>query len=243
MFETKTMNPFIKTVAKSSPASNVKVVTKGGIAAKIFYFFIINLAGVAIEMSGIIPASANIFISIATLVFVIINGIVCTKNPKATPIFGTIYSLLQGYVIGWVASDYAQYYDGIVPIALGITGVVVFSMLLLYSTGVIKVGHKFRSVVSTLFLTVIITGIIAFVSSLFTPTIVNVLYGNGPIGLIFAIISALIMTLHLAIDFDNISKAVNGGAEKMYEWTLAMGLVTTILMLFLRILEILGRAR
>ncbi len=239
----KTMNPYFKAVSKSKRSVGGKVVTKAGVCAKIFYFFIVNFVGVGLYFADIIPTQYLMYVSIGGFVLMLISSIISATNPKATPIFGTLYSLVQGFIISWAASYYATAYDGIVFIAAIITAVVVFSMLLLYTFGVIKVGHRFRSVVSSLFLVIIFVSLITMVSSFFTPTLTNLFYGNGITGTIYALVCTLVFVLHLAVDFDNISNAINYRSEKIYEWSLAMGLVTTILMLFLRILELLSRSR
>ncbi len=238
----KTMNPYFRAVSKSSRASSSNAVTRGGVCAKIFYFFLINFVGIGIYLANLIPKEYESLVAIVGLVVMLITSFVAA-NPKATPIFGTIYSVIQGYLIAWVSVSYATAYEGIVPIAALITGVVVFSMLLLYTFGVIKVGHRFRTILSSMFLVIIFVSLITILSSFFTPTLTNLFYGNGITGTIYAVVCTLVFVLHLAVDFDNISNAINYRAEKMYEWSLAMGLVTTILMLFLRILELLARTK
>ncbi len=239
----RSMNPYFRAVSKSRRSSSAKSVTKAGVCAKIFYFFFVNFVGMGLYLADIIPAQYLMYVSIGGFALMLISSIISATSPKSTPIFGTLYSLIQGFVISWAASYYATAYDGIVFIAAIITAVVVFSMLLLYTFGVIKVGHRFRSVVSSLFLVIIFVSLITMISSFFTPTLANLFYGNGITGTIYALVCTLVFVLHLAVDFDNISNAINYRAEKMYEWSLAMGLVTTILMLFLRILELLARSR
>ena len=81
-------------------------------------------------------------------------------------------------------------------------------MLLLYCTGIIKVGQKFKAVVSTLFLASIVAGLLVFISSFFTDSISSIVYGNGWIGIGISAASVLIASLHLAVDFDNIAQGV-----------------------------------
>ncbi len=237
----KTKNPYFKAVLNKGPSAGDRVVTKGGVCAKILYFFLVNFAGVAVYMAGVIPQSLQIPIAIGGLIVMLILSIVTAASPKSVPFFGTIYSVIQGYLIAWAAAMYASEYYGIVPLAAVITAAVVLVMLVLYASGIVKVGHRFRGVVSGMFLVIIVVAGITFVSSFFTPMLANALYGDGPIGLIFSVICTLVFVLHLAIDFDNISYAIENRSDKIYEWALAMGLVTTILMLFLRILELLSR--
>ncbi len=238
----KTMNPFFNMVSKVGKSTNSKTVTKLGVCAKVFYFLILNIIGILAEFY-LVPNNISFMVSIASFILMFVMLLICVKSPSSTPISGSIYSLLQGLAIGWAVTTYASLYDGIIIIALGVTGVVVLSMLMLYACGVITVGHKFRTAISSMFLTIILISLITFISSFFTPVISNTLYGDGIIGTVYALVCTLIITLHLAIDFDNIAKAVEMRSDKMYEWPLAMGLATTIVMLFLRILELISRAK
>jgi uncharacterized YccA/Bax inhibitor family protein len=47
----------------------------------------------------------------------------------------------------------------------------------------------------------------------------------------------------LTLDFDNIQKAIDSGAPVAWGWTLAIGLVITLVWLYLEILRLLGRLR
>ena len=136
---------------------------------------------------------------------------------------------------------YSKMYSGIVPIALIVTLGVIATMLFLYTSRIIKVGHRFRAILTTLFFSSFLISIIVFISSFFTNALTAIFWGNGPIGIGFSIIFVLISAFYLVIDFDNITNAVNNRCDKSYEWILAFGLVVTILILFVRILSLLAR--
>lgn len=69
-----------------------------------------------------------------------------------TPITGTLYTLSQGILIAAISVFYNGAYSGLIMWATVITLVIVFTMLLLYTSGKIKATEKFKSVTLALLL-------------------------------------------------------------------------------------------
>ncbi|MEG1706782.1 MAG: Bax inhibitor-1/YccA family protein, partial [Clostridia bacterium] len=53
-------------------------------------------------------------------------------------------------------------------------------------------------------------------------------------------LSIVYATIMLYFDFENISGLVNRGMDKKYEWTVAFGLITTLIWMYIRILQLLA---
>lgn len=71
---------------------------------------------------------------------------------RTTPITGTLYTLSQGILIAAISVFYNGAYSGLIMWATVITLVIVFTMLLLYTSGKIKATEKFKSVTLALLL-------------------------------------------------------------------------------------------
>ena len=69
------------------------------------------------------------------------------------------------------------------------------------------------------------------------------LYGNGPIGIGFSVICVGLAAFNLALDFDFIERGSQSGISKRYEWVGALGLLITIVWLYIEILRLLAKLR
>lgn len=230
-------NPFFRKLQTAE--SGEKAATYSGIAVKGIWFSILTLVGVAAYFY-LPPFTNSMHMLIGTTAVAVLCPLIIFWVPSTTPVLGTVYSVVQGYLVGLVSTQYAKEYSGIVLMALGITAIVVLSLFFLYASGIIKVGHKFKAFISTLFLGSILASGIIFVSSYFFPAMKTIFYGNSMVSLIVAVVVLLITALNLISEFDHVAQTVNRRLCKKYEWQAAYGLVMTIVILFLRILRVLA---
>ena len=140
-------NPAIRRLVNYTNAEG-DTATYGGIALKSFYFVLITF--VAAAASFILIAEGVAFTSNAYLIILIaapflalICSLIASFVPRAVPVAGTLYSLLQGIFIGFVSFIY-EAYANVVFAALISTVSVLLVMSVLYFTGVIRVGSFFR---------------------------------------------------------------------------------------------------
>ena len=64
---------------------------------------------------------------------------------------------------------------------------------------------------------------------------------SGPLGIVFAVIGVLIAAALLLIDFDTIAQAVSSGVNKKYEWYCGYSLMLSVILLYLKVLQLLAR--
>ncbi len=177
-------------------------------------------------------------ISYLTLIGAVIVGfiavIVGTRSVRLSPYFAILYALSEGVVLGVVSGLYMNFYDdGIVPTAMLTTLLVVFIMLLLYTTKIIKVTQRFASVLVVSLLAVILMSVLA----IFLP------FGSG-LFYVIVILSAVLSAFFLLLDFRSIEYGVESGIDQKYGWVLSLGLLVTIVWIYvemLRLLAIFGR--
>ena len=157
------------------------------------------------------------------------------------PVTGTIYSLCQGFIISFLVFTVLQGYEYLGILALAITVVVVFSMALLYTKGIIKVNRKFHMIIFTLVAAMIGISILTFIGYLipFTRGIVSQILGNPGISFALTLISIVLASLFLISDFATIDAVVKNKYPAKYEWAAAFGLAFTILWLYVKILDLL----
>ncbi|WP_427383786.1 Bax inhibitor-1/YccA family protein [Janibacter sp. G56] len=172
-----------------------------------------------------------------------------------------LYAALEGVFVGAISQSYSNTFDGIaqsqngsitteaVPIHQGIvfqavlaTVCVFAAMLFLYKARIIKVTAKFRSVVSMMLLGYFLFALVNLVFALVTKEPFGI-GGSGLLGIGISLFAVGLASVTLMLDFDNIEQAIRSGAPEKYSWLLAMGLIVTLVWLYLEILRLLGRLR
>lgn len=166
-----------------------------------------------------------------------------------------LLAALEGVLVGSISQSYSNAFDSVagggadVPVFQGIvfqavlaTVCVFAAMLVLYKSGIIKVGQKFRAIVGMMTLGYFVFMLINLGYALLTDTPFGI-GGSGAIGIGISLLAVGLASANLAIDFDNINVAIQTGAPEKYSWVLSIGLIVTLVWLYLEILRLLGRLR
>ncbi|MCB0519634.1 MAG: Bax inhibitor-1/YccA family protein [Lewinellaceae bacterium] len=151
-----------------------------------------------------------------------------------------IYALLEGLCVGSVTAIYAAGFGGgIIFHAVTLTFALLFAMLFIYKTGIIKVTNKFRTGVVMATGAVLLVYLLSFVLGFFGIS-VPYLHQGGMIGIGISLVIIGVATLNLLLDFDNFEKGEQYGAPAYMEWFSAMGLLITLVWLYFEILRLLS---
>ena len=219
----------------SYSASYMGVATKTslllGIVAIVALYFSYRLGSIGFSggmLGGLIVAP-----------IVALIAVVVTHRVPAIAFFTTIvYALCEGVFLGVISALFAYYYGGeIVQMALMGTFGVLGGMLFLYSTGIIRVGAFFRRFMFSMLIGLIFSSLILLIVSLVSPGGFESFY-SFYVGIV--LISVIISSLYLLVDFDNVTRYVEAGAPKNMEWSLALGLVVTIVWIYIELLRFLA---
>jgi len=161
-------------------------------------------------------------------------------KPTLAKFFGPIYALAYGYAVGAISKAYETLQDGIVLQAAGATIAVFFVMLVMYRTGIIKVTPGYRKTVFAATAGIMVLYLVSFVLNLFGSGIPFI---NSPslFGIGFSVVVCAIAASNLALDFDLIERGAANKMSKDYEWVAALGLVVTLVWLYLEILRLLSK--
>ena len=133
-------------------------------------------------------------------------------------------------------------YPGIVIQAVGLTFGTLFSLLLAYKSGLIKVTQNFRMGVFAATGAIALFYLVSMVLGFFNIQI-PMIHQSGPIGIGFSLFVVGIAALNLVLDFDFIEQGAHSGAPKYMEWYGAFGLLVTLIWLYLEILRLLAKLR
>jgi len=258
----RTSNPALRRTSRASgrAVDESNRATYKGVAVKTIYFaFVALFAAVGIvaalflacaplfdETAVITEAEASRFLwilgfaLIGSVALTLIGVIGCAVSRKAVPVFGTIYALGEGLMIGVVSAFAELLVQGVVLAALVSTFVVFAVMSVLFFTGVIKVGRKFRSVLMTVLFSVVVISILFTLLALFVPAVQALLYNPAFAGIsvLVSVGMVILASLFILFDLSLIKEAVDAGLDKSYEWYGAFGLTVTLLWLYMEFLRL-----
>ena len=161
-------------------------------------------------------------------------------RPMWARILAPIYAVGEGFFLGVISKAYEGYQNGIVVQAVGATLGVFAVMLVLYRTKIIKVTDKFRRIVITATMGLMVFYLFSFILNLFGGG-VSFLHSTSLLSIGFSIFAAGLAAMNLAIDFDFIEKGVKQGLPKGMEWFAAFALVITLVWLYLELLRLLSK--
>ena len=163
-------------------------------------------------------------------------------KPHLAKFIAPVYAIAEGFFVGAISRAYENIYDGLVVQAAGMTLAVFAVMLVLYRTGVIKVTERFRKIVVTATIGVMVFYGVSMLISLFGGS-VSFLSSPSLLGIGFSVLVAGLAAFNLALDFDFIEKGSKQGLDKNFEWYAAFGLMVTIIWLYLELLRLLAKLR
>lgn len=174
-----------------------------------------------------------------------IVGLVCALvssfKPNLARFLAPVYAIAQGTAVGAISKAYNVAYDGIVIQAVGATIGVFVVMLTLYRTGIVRVTDKFRRTVIGATMGLAVFYLASWIISFFGPNLIP--SGSSTMSIGFSVLVAALAAFNLALDFDFIEQAERQGAPKHLEWFAALGLLVTLVWLYMEILRLLAKMR
>ena len=224
----------------SMPASMTGIIVKSAIyglitiAATLITYFIMNNALATGDAD-----SLNVLLILAAVAGVpmFILSLVIGFVPRSAMICGFIYTALQGILLGVMVCLIDLVLPGISLVAVLGTGIVFVVALLLNKVLEVRISSGFlRGVV------------IAFISLLLVSAIIGVIYAVNPsfaaywwLEIIISAICIILATIMLMGNLQSADAMVAGGIDKSYEWNVSFAIVTTLIYIYVEILELLIR--
>lgn len=176
--------------------------------------------------------------AIGGFILVIINIFKREYSPYIAP----AYAALEGLALGGISSIYAGLGGGIILQAVSLTLLVLFIMLFIHKTGIIPVTQQFRMGVVMATGAIMLLYLLSFILGFFGIHIPYIHQG-GTFGILFSLAVIGIASLNLLLDFDNIVKGEQYALPKYMEWFTAMGLIITLVWLYIEILRLLAKLK
>ena len=223
--------------------ADTEVMTLSGTINKSFTLIILVLAGAGITWWQFFNGSGLLQIfMIGGAIGGLIIAIVTSFNKKRSNVLAPIYAILEGFFLGGLSAYVeANFYQGIVMQAVGLTVGVFIGLLLAYKSGWIKVTQNFRLGVFAATAGIGLLYLVSFLMSMFGFGSIGFIHESGLIGIGFSLFVVVIAALNLVLDFDFIEEGVEQGAPKYMEWYAAFGLLVTLVWLYVEILRLLAK--
>lgn len=217
--------------------------TYKGITIKTSILFVLTIL-VAIGSAFALPIILNnemnlpIFIGliIGSMILAIISAIVGRLSDRLAMPFSFIYSVSMGFLLGVITALVELIVPGIGIAAVFGTLIVFAIMLLLFFTGVIRTGRVLRTILIGVFLGILALGLFTMIlrltGAIKTSEYLVLLLAIEGLYLLYAVIM-------LCFNFLEAQAVVRSGALKSAEWSVALGLMTTMAYIYLELLRIL----
>ena len=154
-----------------------------------------------------------------------------------------IYAVLEGVFLGAFSQVMEQRWPGIVMTAVIATLCTFLGMFAGYRFGVIKVTSRSRRIFGLALIGYLLYSVVNVVALMFGWTSGWGFGGTGLLGIGISLLGVGLAAYSLAIDFDDIGNAVRAGMPEKVSWTLAFGLIVTLVWLYIEILRLLAILR
>ncbi|MFR2393900.1 MAG: Bax inhibitor-1/YccA family membrane protein [Varibaculum cambriense] len=208
-------------------------------AAMLWFWGVSDLAANAGTMLTISSVSA-----LVAFALVLVSSF--RRKPSAAVTLG--YSFFEGLFIGGVSAFFEYSYPGIVVQALIGTVAVFVTCLVLFKSGLVRVNSKFMKILLLGMVSIVVYRLLAMVLAMVTPAsavgnIDQVTVLGIPLGLLVGLFAVIFGAMSLISDFDMVREGVRLGVDKDMSWSCALGIMVTVVWLYVEILRILAILR
>lgn len=237
MFRFGSSNPVFRRVSKEQGVM-VDTATYSGVMTKTGILFVITVLSAILSLSLIGLENLQLYIALLGVsVFTAFIGVLIgTLSVRLAKPMSILYALSEGFLLGFISLIAEMYIPGIAGLAILITLSIFGVMLMLYTTRIVKVGQKFRAFMYTVLISLFIIALVSLVLSLFGVYLFP--QDNGPLAIGISVFYLLFASLMLLLDFDRIENLVNFGVDKRFEWSLALGLMVTLVWIYIQVIEL-----
>lgn len=178
---------------------------------------------------------------VAALAAFVVSMVVIFKR-VTNPALIVTYAALEGVFLGAISHSFDLAYPGIVVQAVLGTGTAFAGMLFAYKSGRIRVTPRLTRMVIGAGIGLIGLMLVNLLAGFFTDGGLG-LRDGGPLAIVFSLVSIGVACLFLALDFDQIEKAIAAGAPEREAWMAAFGLVITLVWLYIELLRLISYFR
>lgn len=233
-------SPLFSNIQTGEAIYDVEHATYKGICIKTFCLLLITTI-VALFTGLYLPTiiaagnfNAFYIMLIVASVIGFISAMVGRMSDRKAKYASVIYSACEGLFLGALTAICESMFPGVSIIAIFSTLIIFAVMLTLFATGILRVGDKFRKFCFAFGLGAIALILVTTISSFFLD------YSTYLSALIFVEFFLLVYgVITLSLNFQEAQMVVQLGASKNSEWSVALGLMISIVYIYVEILRLL----
>jgi uncharacterized YccA/Bax inhibitor family protein len=253
--EFKSKNPFLSNKSFANGTTTVHdaqgnmiidyndTMTVNGAVNKSFILLLLLLTGAFTVWYMAITGSNPLPIAIGGAILGFISVLVATARPETSRYLAPAYALFEGLFIGGLSLIINMRYPGVALQAVGATFVTFIVCFVLYRFRIVNVTQQFKSVVIASTLAIATYYLISFLASwIFNFQMVGRGFDDAsPMSIGISVFVIIIAALNLFLDFDMIEQSAKQRLPKYMEWYGAMGLMITLVWLYVEFLRLLSK--
>lgn len=228
----------------SSSATRTGVMTVNGAIQATLGLLVLLLAGGVVGWRLVKVREGEITSFPSWTIFLVIIGaiavMVTSRKPQLAKVVAPAYAVAEGLFVGAISHAYETWQSGIVLAAVGATLGVFTVMLVLYRFRIIKVTNRFRSIVVSATMGLMVFYVVSLILNAFGVNLSIISSASG-LGIAFSVFAAGLAAFNLLLDFDLMERGAKAGAPAYMNWFAALGLLVTIVWLYLEMLRLLSK--
>jgi uncharacterized YccA/Bax inhibitor family protein len=250
--EFKSKNPFLsnKSFAKADTIYDAQgnmlvdysnTMTVNGAVNKSFILLLLLLTGAFTVWYMAVNGTNPMPLAIGGTIIALISVIVASFKPELSRYLAPAYALFQGMFIGGITLVINSMYPGVAIQAVSATFVTFVVCFALYRFKIVKVTEQFKSVVIAATFAIATYYLITWIMSFFGFTPIHSIQNSSMMSIGISVFVIVIAALNLFLDFDMIEKSAQQRLPKYMEWFGAMGLMVTLVWLYVEFLRLFAK--
>lgn len=235
LFKKATFTPSMQPMTVTGAINKTLLMTGTASTVAVLFFFYCMAVGYTNS-----PAMIG---AIAGAIIGIVLALIAAFKPETSKMLAMPYAVVEGLFLGGISAYYEYRFPGLPLIAVAATFITTFGLLGLYKARIIQATAKFKAVVISATLAIVVLYVLQWVMVLVFGNSIPFLFENGLIGLGFAAFVAVIASLNLILDFDLIERSSQMNAPKYMEWFCGIAMLATLVWMYISFLRLLGIIR
>lgn len=246
--EFKSSNPFLKEKNFENTSRNAddalvvhqESMTIDGTINKSFTMLLLLLATAIISWWLVDIGYNPLFFTIGGGIIGFVLVLIASFKPETSAYTAPAYALFEGLFIGGLSAVFETMYPGLVIQAVSATFVTFLTCFGLYKYNIVKVTETFKSVVIGATMAIFAFYLISWIASFFI-SFQPIHQGNSLTSIGISVFVIVVAALNLFLDFDSIEKSAQSRVPKYMEWFAAMGLMITLVWLYVEFLRLFSK--
>jgi uncharacterized YccA/Bax inhibitor family protein len=236
-------NPMLEEAPRALRSPGVQQISEDLSVADILVRTVALLAMVVVGAGiGWVFIPYNLLTIILLSVAAIGLAVTAARKMTTSPGLPVAFSLVEGLLVGSFSGYLANLYGGeIVYTAVAATAAVFVTCLAVFFIPAVRNSGQGRKIFTVMILGYIVLSLASFGLAVFTGLGGGWgFFGLGTFGILLSIGAVALSAWSLVINFGSVDEALKQGAPRDFAWILSMGLVVSIVWVYLEILRLLA---